>query len=285
MRRPSLSFNLVETKRAVRVYVRQRLEPQSRPRKIRPALQKLSLIDVFRHLFSVPEIIMEVLITTIISLVHSRRQPTSFRRLATQDKIANPTPTRPAVLPRYGSVEERELFGRQLNVDTCGYTDGRVESPFLCSGVCSSFYEGYINCCPTDGIGSPRPSCSPATTCLDYNSVYYDGQAVVFSGQVLLWYASKSCSIQGIALIAPSAPVDRPNASQATSTARIQRRLRSRRIGAARHRPRFRCIWRLLPTLQRSHRPIVRPLLLQQRVRALKPSHPSRRHLSRVALL
>ncbi|KAI7549345.1 hypothetical protein KC331_g3851 [Hortaea werneckii] len=74
--------------------------------------------------------------------------------------------------PKVGMMEQRELFGRQADVDqTCAYIGGDANRPVTCgNGVCHWFTNpSYLLCCIPNENGSFDDTCQPATTCLDYS--------------------------------------------------------------------------------------------------------------------
>ncbi|KAI7211598.1 hypothetical protein KC333_g7600 [Hortaea werneckii] len=74
--------------------------------------------------------------------------------------------------PKVGMMKQRELFGRQADVDqTCAYIGGDANRPVTCgNGVCHWFTNpSYLLCCIPNENGSFDDTCQPATTCLDYS--------------------------------------------------------------------------------------------------------------------
>ncbi|KAI6906928.1 hypothetical protein KC318_g2544 [Hortaea werneckii] len=74
--------------------------------------------------------------------------------------------------PKVGMMKQRELFGRQADVDqTCAYIGGDANRPVTCgTGVCHWFTNpSYLLCCNPNENGSFDDTCQPATTCLDYS--------------------------------------------------------------------------------------------------------------------
>lgn len=92
--------------------------------------------------------------------------------------------------PRYGALSQRDLFGRQADVDVCAYINGSPDQPYTCTGTCSAYDNGYFNCCLKDSDGNVLPNCYPATSCLTpgKSNPNTASGVVVFADQTLLWY-------------------------------------------------------------------------------------------------
>ena len=132
-------------------------------------------------------VILITLVHHVQSALLAHREPTPFAK-AHPDAIdgRKPDPTKAAVLPRYGAIENNELFARQANSDLtddqiCGWTSGDTARPISCPGSLSCAYStgrapqvNNVWCCPYDSDDYVVTSACPyIAQCFDWGVEYF----------------------------------------------------------------------------------------------------------------
>lgn len=125
-----------------------------------------------------PFAVLLLVTKTVFTFVIQQSEPTATTHSAADLNGWTPKPTQAPLDPRYAGIEQRNLFGRQLQGEICAYIDGNESTPIYCnSGASCGWYTdpNYFVCCATDsssGYIENGPGCASASACIGYSLNY-----------------------------------------------------------------------------------------------------------------
>ncbi|KXL42564.1 MAG: hypothetical protein FE78DRAFT_73257 [Acidomyces sp. 'richmondensis'] len=110
-----------------------------------------------------------------------------------------PKPTQAPM--QFGSIQERDLFGRQEAGQICGYINAISSESVYCDAGYACRVEtdpNYLMCCETNAAGSFIQYFTAAILCEDYNGTYNLNTPTTFEETVSCPYSSPNCATYSI---------------------------------------------------------------------------------------
>jgi len=146
--------------------------------------------------FSSLAAVLFALITSIDAyLIPGMADPTPASHNKVNEDWWTPKPTQAPM--HFGSVQKRDLFGRQDRDQVCGYVNAIASESAYCGAGYACTYDtdpNYAMCCATNAAGNFIQNCPGATTCENYIGDYSSATPITSHGVVRCPAAYPSCA-------------------------------------------------------------------------------------------